>query len=80
MQKSCVNCHNGDEKSPKRNWQEGDLAGVLIINRPLDRDIARTRSGLEGTFLLTGMIAAVFVALCLGYLIRSRLKGLVQKA
>src|SRR6185503_7406708 len=41
MKQSCVKCHNGDKTSPKRDWQEGDLVGVLLINRPLDQDIAR---------------------------------------
>jgi tRNA A-37 threonylcarbamoyl transferase component Bud32 len=72
MQQSCVNCHNGDKSSPKRDWQGGDLAGVLVINRPLDRDIARTDSGLHGAFLLTGAIGVLFLSLCLGLLIRSR--------
>jgi hypothetical protein len=76
MQKSCVNCHNGDEDSPKRDWHEGDLAGVLVITRPLDRDIARTHSGLEGAFLLMGIIALVIVGLCLGFLVRSRMMSL----
>jgi serine/threonine protein kinase len=76
MKQSCVKCHNGDERSPKRDWQEGDLAGVLVITRPLDRDIARTRSGLRGAFLLTGVIAVLPVGLCLAFLVRSRMKTL----
>jgi serine/threonine protein kinase len=72
MKQSCVSCHNGDKSSPRRDWHEGDLAGVLVINRPLDRDIARTNSGLHGAFLLTGAIVVLFLGVCLGLLIRSR--------
>jgi hypothetical protein len=75
MQQSCVNCHNGDKISPKRDWKEGDLVGVLVITRPLDRDIARTHSGLRGAFLLMGTIAVLLVSLCLGFLVRSRMKS-----
>lgn len=75
MQQSCVNCHNGDKISPKRDWKEGDLVGVLVINRPLDSDIARTDSGLHGAFLLMGLIAVLLVGLSLGFLIRSRMKA-----
>jgi tRNA A-37 threonylcarbamoyl transferase component Bud32 len=76
MQESCVKCHNGEKTSPKRDWREGDLAGVLVITRPLDRDIARTHSGLEGAFLLMGITAVLFVALCLAFLVRSRMKSI----
>jgi hypothetical protein len=76
MQESCVKCHNGDKSSPKRDWQVGDLVGVLVINRPLDHDIARTHSGLHGAFLVMGAIALVLVGLSLAFLIRARmLKG-----
>jgi tRNA A-37 threonylcarbamoyl transferase component Bud32 len=75
MQQSCVNCHNGDETSPKRDWRAGDLAGVLVINRPLDRDIARTHSGLHGAFLLMGTIAGLLLLVSLGFLVRSRIRS-----
>ncbi|HUE71499.1 MAG TPA: protein kinase [Pirellulaceae bacterium] len=63
MKESCVKCHNGNEKSPKRNWEEGDLVGVLLITRPLDRDIARTQSGLQSAFVL---MAVAFVVVASG--------------
>jgi adenylate cyclase len=75
MQQTCVKCHNGDPLSPKRDWQEGDLVGVLVINRSLDNDIARTHSGLHGAFLVMGMSALGLVGLCFAFLIRSRLKA-----
>jgi eukaryotic-like serine/threonine-protein kinase len=75
MQQSCVNCHNGDETSPKRDWHAGDLAGVLVINRPLDRDIARTHSGLHGAFLLMGIIAGLLLVVSLAFLVRSRIQS-----
>jgi tRNA A-37 threonylcarbamoyl transferase component Bud32 len=75
MKQSCLNCHNGDKSSPKRDWREGDLVGVLAVTRPLDRDIARTRSGLQGAFLVMGAVAILFAAACLGFLVRERLRG-----
>src|SRR5262245_24857227 len=75
MQQTCVKCHNGDPLSPKRDWQEGDLVGVLVINRSLDNDIARTHSGLHGAFLVMGMSALGLVGLCFAFLIRSRMKA-----
>jgi serine/threonine protein kinase len=78
MKESCVKCHNGDTQSPKRDWRQGDLAGVLAITRPVERDIARTRSGLRGAFLLTGVIAVLPVGFGLGYVLRSRIKNRVK--
>jgi len=65
MKQSCVECHNKHEKSPKKDWKEGDLVGVLGITRPLDRDIARTRNGLRSAFFLMGATAVFFVGLSL---------------
>jgi hypothetical protein len=72
MKHSCVKCHNGDTTSPKRDWQEGDLAGVLAITRPLDRDISRTHSGLRGAFLLVSLIAAIPAAFGFAQVLRKK--------
>jgi serine/threonine protein kinase len=57
MQQDCIGCHNSDSNSTKRDWKVGDVGGVLEIIRPLDRDIARTRAGLRGTFLLVAAVS-----------------------
>jgi eukaryotic-like serine/threonine-protein kinase len=75
MEPSCINCHNKDSASPKKDWREGELAGALVIYRPLERDIARTQSGLKGAFLLMGTVAVLLVGLCFGFLVRARLQG-----
>jgi adenylate cyclase len=63
MEANCIGCHNNDPNSTKRDWKEGELAGVLEIIRPLDRDIARTREGLRGTFMLMAMVSGALLAL-----------------
>jgi hypothetical protein len=75
MKQTCVKCHNGAQESPKKDWREGDLAGILAITRPVERDIARTRSGLRGAFLLTGAIAVLPVCFGLGSILRSRYRA-----
>jgi hypothetical protein len=75
MQQSCIGCHNKDKASPRTDWEEGEVAGALVINRPLARDIARTQVGLQGAFLLMGAIAVLLVGFCLGLMVRSRLKA-----
>ena len=61
MQESCVKCHNAHPKSPKKDWNEKDLVGVLLITRPLERDIRRTESGLSSAFVLMGVTAALIL-------------------
>ena len=68
MQESCVKCHNSDERSPKRDWVEGEVGGVLAITRPLERDIERTRSGLRGAFALGGGVALALIVVSLIFL------------
>src|SRR5262249_28369812 len=63
MQADCIRCHNGDDNSTKRDWKVGDVGGVLEIIRPLHRDIARTRDGLRGTFVLMTAVSGALLGL-----------------
>jgi hypothetical protein len=64
MEKSCLGCHNQpDSRSPKKDWKEGDVVGVLKIVRPLDREIDNTRAGLRGAFLLMGLTALLLLVI-----------------
>jgi signal transduction histidine kinase len=54
MRPACVACHNGRADSPKRDWKEGDVRGVLAITRPLQVVRATTNAGLAETVLLMG--------------------------
>jgi len=65
MKQSCVKCHNEDITSPKRDWIVGDVAGVLSITRPLQRDIESTRSGLRSAFYLIACVATLLAGLTL---------------
>ena len=73
VQQYCLGCHNQDPNSTKRDWKVGDVGGVLEIVRPLDRDIARTREGLRGTFLLVAVVSgALLLVSALVLLLRPR--------
>ncbi len=63
MSETCISCHNSHKDSVKRDWKPGDVRGVLEIVRPLDRDVARTRAGLGGTFVLMAVISGLLLAL-----------------
>ena len=62
MEQSCLGCHNHpDGKSPKKDWNVGDVVGVLKVVRPLDREIESTQRGLRGAFILMGTTATLLV-------------------
>jgi serine/threonine protein kinase len=72
MKASCIHCHNTHEDTPKNDWQEGNLAGVLTITRPLDRDVQRTRTGFRGASLLMISVAGALTACGLVFAWRTR--------
>ncbi len=53
MKQSCVDCHNTHPVSTRKDWQVGDVRGVLEIIRPLKNDKARVRQALQLTLLLS---------------------------
>jgi adenylate cyclase len=61
MKPSCVGCHNQHPDSPKHDWKEGDVRGVLAITQPLDTFIQQTQTGLKSTFVVLGGV--LFLAL-----------------
>ena len=74
MRKACVNCHNTHPDTPKSDWKEGDVRGVLEVTFPLDRAIGRTRANLqESLFLMVGLAVAglLILALLIGRLRRA---------
>jgi len=59
MQPSCVACHNAHPDSPKRDWQVGDVRGVLEITTPLTAITAQTRMAMQNTLLTLGGLFAL---------------------
>lgn len=51
MRESCVGCHNSHQDSPKRDWKENDVRGVLEVTLPLDRGTAVASTHLRGMSL-----------------------------
>jgi class 3 adenylate cyclase len=62
MKASCVACHNTHPDSPKKDWKEGEVRGVLEITRPLDSFTAQTQEGLRGTFIMLGGLLLLALA------------------
>jgi PAS domain S-box-containing protein len=74
MRPRCVDCHNMHPASPKTDWEAGDVRGVLEVILPLDRAMAQTSVGLQGTFALMAVMSGLWLsglALVVGRLRRS---------
>ncbi|MEM7017325.1 MAG: adenylate/guanylate cyclase domain-containing protein [Pseudomonadota bacterium] len=59
MNQQCVDCHNIHPDSPKRDWQAGDVRGVLEITQPLDVFFNQARNSLTSTFILFGLLSVL---------------------
>jgi hypothetical protein len=59
MERSCVECHNTHPQSPRKDWQEGDVRGVLEVLRPLDQDEARVGEALHLALLLSAVVSGL---------------------
>lgn len=76
MEKSCVNCHNDPRRvSPRKDWKVGDVAGVIKIGRSLDDDIAATRTGLRGAFVLVGTTGTLLMGFSFAIVLATRLRN-----
>jgi serine/threonine protein kinase len=61
MERSCVECHNTHPASQRRDWQEGDVRGVLEIIRPLDKEEARVGAALRLALLLSAVVSGLLL-------------------
>jgi serine/threonine protein kinase len=61
MERSCVECHSTHPQSPRKDWQVGDVRGVLEIIRPLDRDEARVGQALRLALLLSAVVSCLLL-------------------
>lgn len=59
METSCLACHNSDPASPKKDWREGDVRGVLEVVRPVSEGASPIYGQLQQTFLLLGVVGVV---------------------
>jgi signal transduction histidine kinase len=63
MGATCVECHNSDPDSPKRDWKVGDVRGIqeLSVTQPIAANILSFRYLLV-YFLFAGASGLVFIA------------------
>jgi len=53
MRADCVPCHNTHPDSPKTDWHEGEVRGILEIIRPIDSIFQHVSPGLWGALIVT---------------------------
>jgi serine/threonine protein kinase len=75
MQQTCVQCHNGHQDSVKKDWKEGDIAGVLEIIRPLDGDAERARIGLREALIWMAAISGSLLSLSVLFVVVGNRRG-----
>jgi serine/threonine protein kinase len=61
MKRTCVECHNTHPQSPRKDWREGDVRGVLEIIRPLDKDEARVGDALRLALLISAVVSGLLL-------------------
>jgi methyl-accepting chemotaxis protein len=66
---SCVNCHNSDPNSPKRDWNLGDVRGVLEVATVIDPQIAHGTQ-VSHLIVLCAIIAGILLSALTYWMIR----------
>jgi len=82
----CVNCHNSRSDTPKADWKQGDLRGVLEVSTLIDGQLARgdeTNTVIISALVIVGTILtliAVITALKMSSSIGTLLAAMNQLA
>jgi signal transduction histidine kinase len=63
LRESCVNCHNSHPESPKTDWKQGDVRGVLEVNWPMETFNANVKKGLKKSKQMIWVITTFWIIL-----------------
>jgi methyl-accepting chemotaxis protein len=74
---SCVNCHNADPNSPKRDWNLGDVRGVLEVASVIDPQIAHGTQ-ISHLIVLCAIIAGILLSALTYWMIRGVTRPLTK--
>ncbi|OUS09015.1 hypothetical protein A9Q81_00245 [Gammaproteobacteria bacterium 42_54_T18] len=68
MQSSCLHCHNTHPKSPKIDWKQGDVRGILEITLPIFAVFEKGKLAIDKqiyTTLISGMLGLLAIAVAI---------------
>ena len=71
MQTSCVACHNSLPMSPKKDWQVGDLRGVIEVDQSISDVIIFAEDGMRSVQIIVAIIVsllAISIMIVVSYL------------
>ncbi len=71
MRPACVDCHNTHPDTPKSDWKDGDLRGVLEVTLPMDKITAQQLSGFQRSFMTFVGLGVIGMALVVTRLMRN---------
>ncbi len=60
---TCVDCHNGERKSPRRNWRLGDVRAVMEVTKVVEPYLAAAEQ--RGTVIIASIAGSSFVVVAL---------------
>ena len=78
MHKGCVDCHFAHPDSPKRDWQIGDVRGVLEVTQPLNYG-GSTYQTVYYIRVASAAISIFCIAAILVMLVRNRREAIIRK-
>ena len=61
MQEGCVGCHNEQAESPKRDWQVGQVGGIVEVVYPLDSLEKITRMNWLDSYGMMGVLVVLWL-------------------
>jgi len=70
MEPSCISCHNQLPDSPKRNWQVGDLRGVIEVSQSIDPLLQTAQVGIKAigaSLIMIGGLGILGILLIFSY-------------
>lgn len=71
MRPACVDCHNTHPDTPKSDWKDGDLRGVLEVTLPMGKITAQQLEGFEQSFMTFIGLGIIGMALIVTRLMRN---------
>ncbi|OUS06645.1 hypothetical protein A9Q81_01810 [Gammaproteobacteria bacterium 42_54_T18] len=61
MRAACVDCHNNHPDTPKNDWKEGDVRGVMEVILPINVAQAAAQTTIDATFSILGLITLLLM-------------------